>query len=780
MLSHMLVKSLWIMPLLTVALSANALEPHLLGMAATPGKVDNPNRFIDAAAFNFFLKPNGQLYVSGKNTFGGLGTGSPRDAYIINPTLVGDGYKKIRKGKFHALALKQDGTLWAWGENSDGAVGDGSTVNRYMPVMIGADYTDIQASLYSSFALKADGSLWAWGYNLRGELGDKSYENRLTPVQVMNNVQAISAPNEGVALVHTLALKTDGTVYDVAYRSTLNDGGYRTVAAASSHNLGIKTDGTLWGWGQGYSAGAPYPDTIIPPTQIGTDKTYADIRAGDKLSVALKQDGSLWLWGDSSLNDSPKRPTTPERIDTGYITLLDTYGGIKADGSAWAWGNPIFAPSGATEYSWSPDGTVTGLRVSRSAFTQIGAGFDRVVANRYSTVIALKADGSAYAWGRQGLGMLGDTRASAHIPVAVGHRFSKVAVGGGHVLALKAEGSLWVWGFNTYGELGVGANDRSSRTTPTMIGTDFADIAAGRDHSLAVKRDGTLWGWGYHVFGRVGDGSGQDQGSPVQIGRDFAAVAAGDEHSAAIARDGSVWTWGSNAYGQADPAGYYESTYSKPRLLYSGGYRAITASPYETCALSTDGNMDCWGSRQKSKKRYTPAVPIKELVPGATGSYLSTDGSLWRYEQKVTSNVANAWVYGSVNLSVGATDRYVSNTIFTRPDGSLWAQGDASFGRMPIPAIPQFAVPRHLVIDTQAIRQAECLFDWAQFIYPELFGPENYTPRDEGGFHFRYFATSQSALGTANDQLYYYGPLSRNTIMPLGPVANWLVQAACD
>ena len=130
--------------------------------------------------------------------------------------------------------------------------------------------------------------------------------------------------------------------------------------------------------------------------------------------------------------------------------------------------------------------------------------------------------------------------------------FVSVATGARHTLALKRDGSLWAWGGNYCGQLGLG--DDEGRDGPTRIGgdSDWAAVATGSERSLALKRDGSLWAWGADYDGQLGLDGGKDRNRPTRIGgdSDWAALATGFDHTLALKRDNSLWAWGSNGYGQ--------------------------------------------------------------------------------------------------------------------------------------------------------------------------------------------------------------------------------------
>ena len=107
------------------------------------------------------------------------------------------------------MAIKSDGSLWAWGANSYGQLGDGTRTSRYTPVRIMENVSYVSAGRRYTMAIRSDGSLWAWGWNLFGQLGDGTTSTRVNPVRIMDNVVAVSASD-----IHTLALRSDGSLWE--------------------------------------------------------------------------------------------------------------------------------------------------------------------------------------------------------------------------------------------------------------------------------------------------------------------------------------------------------------------------------------------------------------------------------------------------------------------------------------------------------------------------------------------------------------------------------------
>lgn len=124
------------------------------------------------------------------------------------PKKMLDDVKSVSMGVCHTMVIKNDGSLWAWGVNGSGQLGDGTIERKDQPVKIMNDVESISAGSYYTMAIKSDDSLWAWGENWDGQIGDGTAERRITPVKIMDSVKSVSAGDN-----HTIALKADGTLW---------------------------------------------------------------------------------------------------------------------------------------------------------------------------------------------------------------------------------------------------------------------------------------------------------------------------------------------------------------------------------------------------------------------------------------------------------------------------------------------------------------------------------------------------------------------------------------
>jgi uncharacterized repeat protein (TIGR01451 family) len=328
------------------------------------------------------------------------------------------------------------------------------------------------------------------------------------------------------------------------------------MSAGSHHSLLIKRSATLWTWGEGN--GGSTQTLRGPYTGL-----FTQVAGGDLHSLALHVTGAVWGWGDADsgqLGISGNQSDPVPVLGGAYTKIAAGAAGslaLRLDGALFHAGVTAFVPPVAdlswvqvgTQADWS-DVAVGGQYacnyVSPCPPTDCGA---------VTHSLALKRDGSLWAWGENTYGQLGlaspDDQTS---PVRVGTEttWSAISAGEGHSFALQRDGSLWAWGWNAHGQLGDGGT--SNQNAPLRIGTanNWKAIAAGFRHSVALQTDGSLWAWGCNGSGQLGDGSLASATSPIRIGTDtdWVAIAAGAQHTLAVKADGSLWAWGDNGLGQ--------------------------------------------------------------------------------------------------------------------------------------------------------------------------------------------------------------------------------------
>lgn len=351
-------------------------------------------------------------------------------------------WKTTSNGLYHTIALRSDGTLWAWGGNEDGQLGSGNYLDNGLPQQIGNEnnWKAIECGMYHTVALKNDGTLWAWGKNNLRQLGNGSGASSINhPIQIdtATDWEAIAAHNN-----HSVAIKTNGTAWtwgnydhneffllddpqpNIAAPVQLPGSGFKAASASDASNLLLKADGTLWGNGRsfhyelGLSASLTFDETLIfypQPIQIGAAGDWKSLASGNRFSLALKTDGSLWGWGIDLTHSDGTFSKTPRQMgtDTDWIEVTAgiTHGlGLKSDGTLWGWGTNMEGQIA--------DATSANIHTNPA---RIGDDNDwESVHSKYKSSFAIKSDGTLWSWGLNSNGQLGNgTTTNSFMPILI-------------------------------------------------------------------------------------------------------------------------------------------------------------------------------------------------------------------------------------------------------------------------------------------------------------------------------------------------------------------------
>jgi alpha-tubulin suppressor-like RCC1 family protein len=318
-----------------------------------------------------------ELWAWGTGTYGVLGnnSGSSRSTPVTTSS-GGTDWKQISAGSNHAAAIKTDGTLWIWGNNSSFKLGNNVTTagfNALTPVTTfsgGTNWKQVSCGGAHTAAIKTDGTLWTWGYAGDGRLGNGNIlDARFTPITTFaggtNWKQVSSGLNATMA-----AIKTDGTLWTWGFSGYLGIGvvtgnrstpvttfsggnNWKQVACGSGHMAAIKTDGTLWTWGYGGNGrlgnGVTSGTVSTPVTTFAGGTNWKQVACGSGHMAAIKTDGTLWTWGNPSngrlgnavITTNRSTPVTTfsggtnwKQVECGYVHTA----AIKTDGTLWTWG----------------------------------------------------------------------------------------------------------------------------------------------------------------------------------------------------------------------------------------------------------------------------------------------------------------------------------------------------------------------------------------------------------------------------------------------------------
>jgi YD repeat-containing protein len=632
------------------------------------------------------IKADGSLWTWGMNFCGMLGRQAPEwdnwttpagasSLYhpVYTPAPVGgNDWADVSFGANHVLAVKTDGSLWAWGYREGGRLGDNVLValppeRGYVPeeqvqplpkrIGTGNDWAEVQAGASISVGRRTDNTLWRWGGGI------------LAPERVGAAGDRFSAFSVGES--HVLAVRQgDGSLWawgwngygqlgtgdttDAGDPVLVAAGPWKAVGAGTHHSLAVKADGTLWSFGDNFGGklGDGSQDASLVPVRVGAATDWVAADGGDEFSVALKEkmpDGKLWLWGANDAGQlgngltastvSPAVVSPPRGWRAAFPGAENTFG-ILADGTLWGWGSNWDGELG--------DGTTTGRQLP----VRIGAAVDWTAASSASHTLALKADGSLWSWGSNIYGELGTgAQVPRSLPGRVGTAFYRsVAAGWQSSFAIREDGTLWAWGLDTYNRLGVGhafpgtAPVPPPDTTPvpdmfvlspTQVGTSagWKQVSASHTQTAAVRDDGSLWEWGLRGYLSLLPGAATLVGTPQRVGTDsdWAFVATGTWHTAALKRDGSLWAWGGNMYGEIGDGTF--SSRPAPVRIGSESWRSVAVRSDRTAAVMQDGSLWEWGGFWQ----YAPGAPASgSNAPVRVGSgnqwasvSASPDGSHW-------------------------------------------------------------------------------------------------------------------------------------------------------
>jgi len=350
----------------------------------------------------------------------------------------------------------------------------------------------------------------------------------------------------------------------VNYRVTDNVNFFGSDLSSILMPRALLNAGTLWSWGSNSigqlgSLGATTASRSSPGTTSGGGVNWKQISAGgyaDKFAGGVKTNGTLWMWGSNVDGElgigttlSRSSPTTTSGGGTNWSQISCGYAhtaAVKTDGTAWCWGDNSFGSVG--------DGTT----LSRSSPVKItGTNWYRVSSGKLLT-LGLKTDGSLWYWGYNGFGQGGDgTASSESVPTAVIGSFTwtDMAACNYFSIGLRSDGTLWSWGQNTNGNLGDGTTVNRSSPVSVLGGFTWKAINEGGGDTqsvLAIRTDGTLWSWGSNGNGQLGTGDGTNRSSPVTViggGTNWVSCTCGVHNFFAIKADGTLWACGYNISG---------------------------------------------------------------------------------------------------------------------------------------------------------------------------------------------------------------------------------------
>ena len=685
--------------------------------------------------------------------------------------LCGD-VAQVAAGLLHACALKGDGTLWCWGANGFGQLGDATLDDKASPVPVtalGSDVVQVTAGDDSTCALKRDGTVWCWGANHNGQLGNGTTTDSSTPTQAAALGSMVAEVATSSSSYLTCARKLDGTLWCWGF-GNFGDGtgwnGHTTptqvtglgsdvagVSLGQNHYCARKMDGSLWCWGwnaAGQLGNGSLLDSSAPVEVTALGHAVSSVSAGMQVTCALKTDGTLWCWGWGNGG-----PTPSQVASLGADVVEVSVGGghtcaRKGDGTLWCWGGNGEGQlgDGSTRYRDAPVQVTAATGFLHAAagfdftcavqvgaklscwgindFGELGMGTTSIqavplaVASLGTDVAQLaggsgffcarKTDGSAWCWGDNLAGQPDDGptgyRPNPVEVIALGHSVAQVAGGwGGATCTLMTDGGVWCWG-----SISNASSNFDPRPVPFQVAglpTNLVEIAVGWGHACARADDGTLWCWGRNDNGQLGDGSNAFfREMPVQVSALaglVVQVATTGWHTCARTIDGTLWCWGSNDSGELGDGTTSDSATPLPVTPLGAKVRQVSTSPIShTCAALADGTAWCWGQNDSGQlgdgTTLQSAVPVQvsglasvvEISAGAAHTCARTgDGALWCWGDNGGGQLGNGMsgqramattpvrvaTLGTVEVCAGTGD-----TCARGKNGGIWCWGVRDYG----------------------------------------------------------------------------------------------------
>lgn len=619
--------------------------------------------------------------------------------------------KNIAGGEQFSVAVGDDGSIWTWGDNFFGQLGDGTRISRSIPQRIKglSGFKAVACGANHTLALKGDGTVWAWGHNYCYQLGTGDKLNK-SPVLVkgLTNVKSLAA-----GFNHSVALKNDGTVWTwgrnyecqlgriTAEKESAAPGkikeltGIIAIAAMGDYSAALKKDGTVWIWGDVYEEiqkpikvnGLNRIKSIALTAEnvfaLGNDNTVLRYNTFNRKGIkkipnftnisliscskyqiaALKNDGSLWLSGEThavSVAYSGPEPeydastmvegvTNVQSIASGYNHLFI----LKNDGTVWGLGNNKLGQLG------------NGIKIAESVPNKV-IGLSNVVAvdaSNYQSM-ALLGDGRVSVWGdAMGEFISWDNNST---PKVISDLDSIIAIAGTNrsFAVLKSDGTVWRWGSN--------AGDVPAKAETLE---DITSITGGENYDYrfaALKNDGTVWEWA--------DISRNSIPHMVRGVTDITAISKGVGNTVALRKDGTVWGWSNFSSFEDDLPDTEDVPEQIPGL---NDVIAVSTEKTISFALKNDGTVWVWEVDKYGCFNGKPPIQVKGLagITAISDSSIAikNDGTVWTWGYYVedgketmstTDPVKVSGLSNIVEISSG-----FSHSLALDKDGTVWAWG---------------------------------------------------------------------------------------------------------
>ena len=619
----------------------------------------------------------------GNNSTGQLGDGGASERRVpVAVVGLSEAATALTVGGGHSCALLQSGGVQCWGRNGSGQVGNGANLNQASPVAVtglGGLVTALAAGANHTCALLQSGAIQCWGDNTNGQLGDQTTVSRNLPTAVVG----LAAPAKGITAGsdHTCAILLDGRVqcWGDNARGQLGDGTREdrtspvlvsnlrdviaTVAAGRFHTCALAIDGDLYCWGtnnRGQLGNGTLESSRTPLRVLGVPGDAIALTAGLDHACAIFKSNQIYCWGSNRSRqlgrDAPGVASVPQFQQLAFLP----------DGTAPVSGIPAVVGGRYHTCAITPNRTVQCW--GRNSDGQLGDGTQlprprpinvtglagvAAVALGAEHTCALLQSGGIKCWGSNGAGQLGDGSTTEHLTptdvIGLGGTAIALVAGDSYTCALMQPGSVKCWGANNAGQLGDGATTPASFPVSVAgLNSGVVALTAGAEHSCVLLQSGSVKCWGANLSGQLGDGSTANRPTPVDVTglpSSVSAIDAGGAHSCAVLTDGSLRCWGANNNGQLGDGNRVGQLQPVAVTGLPGAVIRVEAGIAHTCALVSPGRVVCWGSNEYSQlgDGATALRPTPTAVSGLAAHVLSLQAGGYHNCVLVTDNRPLCW-----------------------------------------------------------------------------------------------------------------------------------------
>ena len=471
-----------------------------------------------------------------------------------------DNILRVSEGTNHALFLTKEGTGYSIGANSNGQLGDGTTVSKNSPTVIKTeksnltDIKELKAGSGSSMAIMKNGDTYTWGSNNNNKLGTTATKNQIYPTKLENVNTSISGDigtdNGGI-------IDTQGFVY-------------------------------MWGLGTYGNLGNSLYNTSVEPVLVGAEEAGLDeydiiLHLGETHQITVTNKTF------NVLKEIQETGTINYNIGNSNIASISNTGLVTGQKEGKTTAIVTKADTGATS-------------IANVTVLPEGVEIEPMALTCMSHTVVLKANGTVWAYGLNSSYELGNgTSISSDRPIQVSFpsniKITQIAVGNTHNLALDTEGNVWVWGVNSNNALGT-----KLKTTPSRLGiSNVKKIAANNDQSMILTKDGYVYVWGLNSNGELGVGTYKEVKTPTLLNyvNNILDISIGKNHTMLLTTKGKVLTSGLNSYGQTGKTEGKTNIFTQIEVPATVG--KISAGDNHSVLLTTNGEVYTFGYNENGQ-----------------------------------------------------------------------------------------------------------------------------------------------------------------------------------